>query len=451
MIDQKEEFLLKAYNLGIIKFGNFILKSGISSPFYIDLRPLASSPQLLKILSNFLLKLEINSDFNLICGVPYAALPIATVMSILSNIPLIIKRKENKGYGTKRILEGVFYNNQTCLLVEDVITTGKSLIETISVIENEGLIVKNIVVVLDRQQRGIIELENKGYKVKTLFTIHEVINILFKNKILPLYQKIEIENFLKITINKFKTKRLSYEDKIKINQHPIAQKLLNLTKKKKSNLIFSGDINSSKKLLNLLEEIGEHIVILKTHIDIIQDFSFDLIKKIKFLAKEKEFLVMEDRKFSDIGKIQEEQFKNGIYKISTWADMITSHVISGEKSISVFDSCGIVAIFEMSSIGTLTDSYYKYEALKIAKKTPNIFAAIGQSNIPKNLLLMTPGINLDCKFDNKGQIYNTPNKVFREYHSDFIIVGRDIYENPNPKQKAAYYQKIGWKNYLNSL
>ena len=92
----REDFLLKAYELGIIKFGNFTLKSGIESPFYVDLRPLASSPQLLKTLANNLLDLVEDVDYDLICGVPYAALPMATTMSLTSNIPLIIKRKENK-------------------------------------------------------------------------------------------------------------------------------------------------------------------------------------------------------------------------------------------------------------------------------------------------------------------------------------------------------------------
>src|SRR5690606_15052851 len=101
----KENFLLKAYELGIIKFGNFTLKSGVESPFYVDLRPLSSSPQLLKTLANNLLDLVEEKPYDLICGVPYAALPMGTTMSLASGIPLIIKRKENKGYGTKRMVE----------------------------------------------------------------------------------------------------------------------------------------------------------------------------------------------------------------------------------------------------------------------------------------------------------------------------------------------------------
>jgi uridine monophosphate synthetase len=117
-------------------------------------------------------------NFDVICGVPYAALPMATAMSLESYIPLIIKRKEAKEYGTKKLIEGIYKSGQNCLLVEDVITSGKSLIETIAEVENEGLKVSDIVVVLDREQGGKQLLQEKGYNVHTLFSISEVVEIL---------------------------------------------------------------------------------------------------------------------------------------------------------------------------------------------------------------------------------------------------------------------------------
>lgn len=138
-MESKKDFFLECYKLGIIKFGKFTLKSGIESPFYVDLRPLASDPNILKNLAHYLLKMLPSEDFDLICGVPYAALPMATAMSLESCIPLIIKRKEAKEYGTKKRIEGIYSSGQKCLLVEDVITSGKSLLETLPEIEHEGL------------------------------------------------------------------------------------------------------------------------------------------------------------------------------------------------------------------------------------------------------------------------------------------------------------------------
>lgn len=445
----KEEFLLKAYELGIIKFGSFTLKSGIESPFYVDLRPLASSPELLKTLSNNLLQLVDDRRLELICGVPYAALPMATVMSLESGIPLIIKRKENKGYGTKRMLEGVFKNGQNCLLVEDVITSGKSLVETIDEVEKEGLNVTDIVVVLDREQGGIERLKEKGYRVLTLFTINEVIDILHKYRRLETNEVAKIKNFLSEPPSAPLRKRKKLEEKD--IHHPVGKKMIDIALRKKSNLIASADVVSALELKKLAESIGDKIVALKLHTDIISDFSWTLVEDLRSIAREKDFLLFEDRKFADIGNTQELQFKQGIYKFADWVDMVTAHPIAGEKSFSVFDPTGVIAIVEMSSAGTLTDNYYVSQALNLAQKSNNVFAVVAQRQIPDDLLLLTPGVNLESKGDNKGQQYNTPEKVFSDYFTDFIIVGRGIYKSNNPTEAAEEYRERGWKAYLESL
>lgn len=448
-MQQREDFLLKAYELGIIKFGNFTLKSGIESPFYVDLRPLSSSPQLLKTLANNLLELVENAPFDLICGVPYAALPMGTTMSLASGVPLIIKRKENKGYGTKRMVEGVYSDGQNCLLVEDVITSGQSLLETIDEIEREGLKVTDLVVVLDREQGGIKKLEEKGYKVHTLFTINEVIDILHRYHRLSDAEMARVKNFLNNPPAPPQMKRIPLEGK-KI-QHPVGKKLIEFALKKKSNLIASADVITSGELLKLAEEVGDHVVALKLHTDIIKDFSFDLIDKLKQIAKEKEFLLFEDRKFADIGNTQELQFKEGVYKIADWADMVTAHPIAGEESLQVFEHVGVVAIVEMSSKGTLTDDYYITKALNVAENSSNVLGVVAQRQVADELLLFTPGVNLSSKGDNKGQQYNTPERVFKAYHTDFMIVGRGIYQSANAKESAVEYQTAGWNAYLESL
>lgn len=445
----KEDFLLRAFEMGIIKFGSFTLKSGIESPFYVDLRPLASSPQLLKTLSNNLLGLVDDRNLELICGVPYAALPMATTMSLESGIPLIIKRKENKGYGTKRMLEGVFENGQNCLLVEDVITSGKSLVETIDEVQREGLNVTDIVVVLDREQGGIAKLKEKGYRVQTLFTINEVIDILYKYHRLDAEQVEKIKDFITSPPEAPELKRKRYEEKD--IHHPVGKKMIDIALRKKSNLIASADVITSEELLDLANNIGDKIVALKLHSDIIVDFSQELVSKLRTIAREKDFLLFEDRKFADIGNTQEMQFKEGLYNFADWVDMITAHPIAGEKSFEVFDPTGVVAIVEMSSSGTLTDNYYVSKAMNVAQKSNHVFAAVAQRKVPENLLLFTPGINLEKKGDSKGQQYNTPQKVFSDYHTDFIIVGRGIYKASKPEDAAELYKKEGWEAYLKSV
>ena len=453
-MESKNKFFLESYKLEIIKFGKFTLKSGIESPFYVDLRPLASDPKILKKLAEHLLEiLPKDNKLDLICGVPYAALPMATVMSLLSDIPLIMKRKEAKGYGTKKLIEGIYKQGQSCLLVEDVITSGKSLLETIAEVEKEGLKVSDIVVVLDRQQGGKELLEQKGYRVHTLFTITEVVKILHEAGEIDDEQVAKIHDFLAGKQVKFEEeKRLSYEQKLEITKHPTAQKLLQTAINKKSNLIVSADVMTTSELLNLAEKVGPQIVALKTHIDIIKDFDHDkTILPLVDLAKKHNFLLMEDRKFADIGSTQELQFSKGIYQISKWADMVTSHLIAGKKSLECFKNVGVIAILGMSCEGTLTNAHYQEEGLKVVENQPNIMGCVAQRKISKEMLLFTPGISLEQSGDDKGQQYNTPDHVFHTLHTDFIIVGRGVYQAEDAEKSSKNYREIGWEAYEKSL
>lgn len=449
----KKEFFLEAYQLGIIKFGRFTLKSGIESPFYVDLRPLASDPKILKHLANYMLDMLPLDNFDLICGVPYAALPMATAMSLESYIPLIIKRKEAKDYGTKKLIEGIYKKGQNCLLVEDVITSGKSLLETIPEIENEGINVSDIVVVLDRQQGGKELLESKGYRVHTLFTISEVVSILKEVEKLTDDEVARINDFLAGNVVKFEEKkRNSYQQKLEKVQHSVGQKLLQIAIDKKSNLIASADVTTTEELLDLADKVGPHIVALKTHIDILRDFDADkTILPLVDLARKHNFLLMEDRKFADIGNTQELQFTEGVYKISTWADMVTSHVIAGSQSLDCFLNVGVVAILGMSSKGTLTDVNYRNEAMQIIENHPNIMGCVAQNQVADEVLLFTPGVNITAAGDDKGQQYNTPEYVFKKNHTDFMIVGRGIYKAENPEIEALTYKNAGWEAYIQSL
>lgn len=452
-MESKKEFFLECYKLGIIKFGRFTLKSGIESPFYVDLRPLASDPKILKNLANYLLDMLPLDNFDLICGVPYAALPMATAMSLESYIPLIIKRKEAKEYGTKKMIEGIYQKGQNCLLVEDVITSGKSLVETIAEIEQEDIKVADIVVVLDREQGGKQLLESKGYRVHTLFNISEVCEILQENGDLSDAEVQRINDFLKGNHIQFEEKkRLSYQQKFEQAQHSVSKKLLETALAKESNLIASADVTTTQELLELAEKVGPHIIALKTHIDIISDFDYqNTIIPLKEIASKHKFLLMEDRKFADIGNTQELQFTSGVFRITDWADFVTSQVIGGFESLDCFKNVGVVAIIGMSSKGTLTSNNYREEALKIALSHPNVIGGVSQNPIPEEILLFTPGVNLADSGDGKGQQYNTPEHVFKTLYTDFIIVGRGIYKSENPEQAASLYKSAGWNAYLTSL
>jgi len=161
---------------GCIKFGEFTLKSGLKSPIYIDLRRIITYPKLLEQIGAAYLPILAALKFDRIAGLPYAAIPIATAVSLQGGYPMIYPRKEVKAYGTKAEIEGDFNAGETIVVIDDLATNGGSKFEAIEKLTAVNLKVKDIVVLVDRQSGAKESLEQAGYAMHAVLTITQLLD-----------------------------------------------------------------------------------------------------------------------------------------------------------------------------------------------------------------------------------------------------------------------------------
>ena len=450
----KEQFVLELQRIGAIKFGSFTLKSGFVSPFYFDLRDMISYPELLDGVSDLLVEKIKDMNFDVITGIPYTALPIASLVAAKLNKPLIYMRKEEKAYGTGKNVIGKFKKGAKCLVIDDLITTGASKIETAEAYEKEGVIIKDFVVVIDRSANGTEELAKQGYNLHSLINLNKIVELL-QNKNLISNEKVK-------KVKEFTASISKPEEKKKEISNPLTKKLLAKIKAKRSNLILSLDVTSQKEFFEILDEVGSEIVMLKTHVDILDDYDETFVPKLQEYARKYDFLIFEDRKFADIGNTVRKQFHSGIYKIADWAEYVTVHMVAGESILKgLFDGIGGRSSFilaRMSSKSNLINETYSRKCFEIARRNPMLVSGfIGhgrdvedikryKAKFPSGMLLLMPGVKLEKGSDSMGQQYITVEEAVQG-GADCIIVGRGIYGNENPGKIAKIYRERAWKEY----
>ncbi len=262
--------------------------------------------------------------------------------------------------------------------------------------------------------------------------------------------------------------------------NPITEKVRKIIQEKQSNLCVAADFTSAQDVLDLAEKIGDKICILKTHVDILEDFTPEFTKKLREIADAKNFLIFEDRKFADIGNTVEMQFTGGIYKIADWADIVNVHPVTGYSAyLGLRHSkrdIGILFLAQMTpeqveGVDFFNDKYAKKsfdlaavifktsteiggnlpigfigssEQPEILRKLRNGFGVKEYNELAKDFLIMTPGIKLKKGEDDLGQTYNTPEKAIQN-GADVIIVGRGIIAAKDPAAEAEKYRVIAWR------
>lgn len=202
MPDKLSKIAEVLYNSGCLKFGSFRIKSGALSPYYIDLGCLLSSPTdlctLADVAAEKISQLATKDRINKLATIELKGALILPSIGCRTNLPCIIVRKEEKAYGaTGRIAGAEVVRGERILFFDDVISEGLSKLEAIKPLEQLGARVENVLVVVDREQHGIENLEKLGYKVHALARVSELTQRLLQDSKISKEQADAVLNYVK--------------------------------------------------------------------------------------------------------------------------------------------------------------------------------------------------------------------------------------------------------------
>ncbi|MDQ1278771.1 MAG: orotate phosphoribosyltransferase [Thermoproteota archaeon] len=187
--------------IGALRFGTFTLTGGRLSPYYIDLRIVPSIPEAFNRVVNMYLdvtKNEIKTDnFSRIAGIPTAGVPFASVLAYSLSKPFLYVRKEASTHGRERRVEGILQPGDQVLLVDDVITTGGSLLTAVDAIRAEGGVVKDVLVLIDREEGGREALAKIDVELHCLTKISEMAKFLYEMETISKEQFKDIQKQIK--------------------------------------------------------------------------------------------------------------------------------------------------------------------------------------------------------------------------------------------------------------
>jgi orotate phosphoribosyltransferase len=157
----------------VVKFGIFTLSSGRKSDYYVDMKKAITDPAILSQIGLMIDDLINDISVDRIAGPALGAVPIATAVSLSSGIPMLMIRKSKKDYGTSQLIEGDLKDGDRVVVVEDVTTTGSSLLKAVEAVQNNGGVVVRAFVAVDREEGAKENLQKNGVKLEPLVSISD--------------------------------------------------------------------------------------------------------------------------------------------------------------------------------------------------------------------------------------------------------------------------------------
>lgn len=161
---------------GAVRFGDFTLTSGAKSTYYIDVKAASTDPRTLRVIAHAMAQLAArHGPFEAVAGMELGAVPIATAVSLETNLPLLVIRKGERKHGTGKRIEGKDPKGLRVFVVEDVTTSGGSTVEAVKVLREAGARVDHASVVVDREAGGIAALAGIDVQLHPLATVSELV------------------------------------------------------------------------------------------------------------------------------------------------------------------------------------------------------------------------------------------------------------------------------------
>ena len=457
---EQEQLILALDDIGAVRFGSFRLKSGMQSPFYLDLRAAVTRPQLCRAMAELLVARTTALTYDAVVGIPYTAVPIATHISAITDKPLLQLRKERKHYGTGGLVVGDYAAGMRCLVVDDLVTTGQSKLETIEALKAEGLQAEHIAVVIDRSGDATAQLAAHGLQLHALTSVATLVETLLRAGRIGRADAEAVDNF----IHQNGRSNDTAVRQPTASAPPPLQRIRDTIRRKKSNLVLSLDVTDQQSFFAILEACAPALCMVKTHADIMHGDLNAFCRRLRRTAEQADLVILEDRKFADIGSTVQKQFRGGPARIAEWADLVTVHMIAGEAILDGLlpDSagaagaeCGALLLARMSSRGNLISQEYTRRVFEIGgRRRHQVAGYIGHAEdhaalralkrqIPPGQLLLVPGVHLSAQGDELGQQYLDVNSAVRG-GADAIIVGRGIYQEQDPAAAAQSYRSAAW-------
>lgn len=480
----KIQIIKKLYSEGIFTLDDIVLKSGKKSPYYCDFRLLISKPELYQEVVDFICAyLEtLSVEYHHLGSVPIGSLPFTTSVANKLNQSFVIPRGEKKTYGKKCSMEGSLNVGDTVLVLEDVITTGASVLEAVEIIKNNGGVVKDIVCIFDREEEGEPVIKGNDINFHSVFSLSDLIKVLDSEQItdnLHLEKlKFHSERYKKIQVdlhieNTEEFKRNERKEKLAKNYQELVgnnfnKRLLNIIKTKQTSVCLSLDTGSWSKGKSILESCAPYICMVKLHLDLLTDWNNTATQEILDMSKTHNFLILEDSKLDDVPNIVESQVYGGLHSFGNWVDAVTVNTVNfvstnnalyrsakKNRSDAVSKDLTCIPVGQYNTKDSMVTKDYSVNFRnKLLEEKDARFQTrtIIQQNLYKTdnqFLRMTPGVievDEDIIFNEDRARYRSIETAMMRDRNHVVIIGGNIIINEDVVEKCKSCATRTWEN-----